>query len=140
MIPSTTQRLQIAEIAQRYHLGMVLLFGSSLTGQTHPRSDLDIAVRIEGEGEGMGYREYSDLLLALQGVFPEVGIDLAFINHADPLFLKRVTENALLLYGDPRQFLELQIYAYKRYQDHRRYLAMERAYVDQFVKGMAVSR
>lgn len=138
MTISEEQKQQIAETAKKFRLRMVLLFGSALMGRTHPRSDLDLAVRFEGEA--FDYREYSDLLHALQEVFPEEEVDLAFINHADPLFLKKIMENAQLIYGDPRAFLELQIYAYKRYQDHRRYLAMERAYVDEFVKGMAASR
>jgi predicted nucleotidyltransferase len=34
-----------------------------------------------------------------------------------------------------RQLQELKIYAFKRYQDHRPYFVMERAFVDRFVQG-----
>jgi hypothetical protein len=42
------------------------------------------------------------------------------------------------VYGDPRALEELKIYAFKRYQDHRRFFAMERAYVERFLRERAV--
>ena len=56
-------------------------------------------------------------------------MDLAVLNHADPLLLKQVVDGCRLLYGAPRALSELRMYAFKRYQDHRRFLAMERDYV-----------
>jgi len=56
-------------------------------------------------------------------------VDLAVINRADPLFLKQILEPCRLLYGAPRTLAELKMYAFRRYQDHRRFLAMEREYV-----------
>jgi hypothetical protein len=86
-------------IARRHGIELLLESGSVVTGQVHPRSDLDLAV-------------------------------LAIINHADPLFLRKITERCRLLHGSPRRLAELSIYAFKRYQDHRRYLTLEREYVD----------
>ena len=60
---------------------------------------------------------------------PDHEVDVAIINHADPLFLKKISERCRLLYGSPRRLAELKIYAFKRYQDHRRYLDLEREYV-----------
>jgi len=42
-----------------------------------------------------------------------------------------------LLYGPTRPLHELKIYAFKRYQDHRRFLAMERAYVRDKIRALA---
>jgi hypothetical protein len=42
-----------------------------------------------------------------------------------------------LLHGSPRRLHELKMYAFKRYQDHRRYLAMERDYVARAVRSAA---
>ena len=41
-------------------------------------------------------------------------VDVAFINGADPLFLKQVTERCRLLYGPERALHELEVYAWKR--------------------------
>lgn len=65
----------------------------------------------------------------MQRVFPDREVDLAVIDHADPLFLKKILENCRLLYGDPRRLQRLRIYAFKRYQDHRRFLDLERAFI-----------
>jgi len=62
-------------------------------------------------------------------------------NGMDPnqlsLFLKKITEQCRLLYGSPRALSELMIYAFKRYQDHRRFLAMEREYVSRRIQALA---
>jgi len=68
---------------------------------------------------------------------PDHEVDVAIINHADPLFLKKITERCRLLYGSPRRLAELKIYAFKRYQDHRRYLALEREYVHRTLGRLA---
>jgi hypothetical protein len=62
---------------------------------------------------------------------------VAILNRADPLFLKKITEHCRLLYGPPRAFYEFKIYAFKRYQDHRRFLAMERDYVARKIRTLA---
>ncbi len=127
------QLSHIEGIAHRYGLDMVLLFGSTVTEKgEHPRSDVDIAVR--EKSRTMGFKEYADLLHELQQQFLEREVDLSLIHHADPLFLMKITESCRMVFGDPRQLLELKIYAYKRYQDHRRYFELERAYVNRFLK------
>ena len=135
---SALQISQIASVAERHRLRMVLLFGSAVTGKgEHPRSDLDIAVLYKGKPPG--FREHGELSHNLQEIFPGREVDLAVINHADPLFLKKITEECRMLYGNPGRLQELKIYAYKRFQDHRRYFEMERAYADRFLKTMATA-
>jgi len=63
-------------------------------------------------------------------------VDLATLDRADPLFLKKVLESCRLLAGSPRRLAELKIYAFKRYRDHRRYLPLERQYVDRVLAAM----
>ena len=132
---SNEQRRQIAEIAEKHRLQIVLLFGSAIGGKSHAGSDLDIAVQFAGQPPDFGRR--AELLHDLQMVFSGCEVDLSLINHADPLFLKKITENCLVLFGQPRKIQELKIYAFKRYQDHRRYLDMERAYLERFLRERA---
>lgn len=135
---STEQQQKLERVASTYHLKLILLFGSVVSGKQHPRSDLDIAVLYEGQE--LPLQEYSDLMHDLHEIFPGLDIDLSSINHADPLFLKKITENCQILYGDLRRLQALKIYAFKRYQDHRRYFEMERAYIGRFLKERAVSK
>jgi predicted nucleotidyltransferase len=119
---------KLAAIARRHGIVLLLQFGSSVTGRTHARSDVDLGVLLERPPRSLA--EHADLVHDLQQLFPGREVDVAIVNHADPLFLKNVTERCQLLYGASRRLHELRMYAFKRYQDHRRYLALERAYVD----------
>lgn len=126
-------RETLNRIAEQHGISLILLFGSAVTGKRHPRSDLDIAVLFQKD-QRLTSAEYSELAHGLQEIFPDRMIDLGIINHADPLFLKKITENCLLLYGSVRRLQELKLYAFKRHQDHQRYFQMEREYVKKFLK------
>ena len=120
-------RHRLAEIAQRHDLELVVQFGSSVTGLMHQGSDVDVAV-LYREMPG-SYAELGDLQADLQALVPDRKVDLGVLNHADPLFLKQVMDSARLLHGPLERFEQMNLYAFKRYQDHRPYLEMERAYV-----------
>ena len=132
---SPGRRQRLSQLAQKYGLRLILAFGSSVKGEQHPGSDLDIAVRFDHKP--LDFRTRAELCYELQKIFPELEVDLALLNYADPLFLKKITERCRLLYGDPREIKELKIYAFKRYQDHRRYFEMERRFIDDFLKDTA---
>ena len=74
-------RGKIAELAQKYHLSLVVLFGSQSRGDTHSKSDVDIAYRGAGplllESEGM-------LIVELIEVFHTDKIDLVLFMTVFP--------------------------------------------------------
>jgi predicted nucleotidyltransferase len=123
----------LGEIARQYGVRLLLQFGSSVTGRVHARSDTDLGVLLDRPR--LTLAEHGALLSALQRQFPECPVDLAILNHADPLFLKKVTDDCRLLHGDPGLLPRLKIYAFKRYQDHRRYLELERRFVAKSLAG-----
>jgi len=127
---------QIAPIAGKHGIILLLRFGSSVTGMLHERSDVDIAVLLERAPRSL--EAYGGLLQDLQQLFPNREVDLALLNRADPLFLRKITEACHLLHGSPRVLQQLKIYAFKRYQDHRKYLELERVYVERSLKDPAV--
>jgi predicted nucleotidyltransferase len=127
----------LEHLAQRYGVDLILEFGSVVTGHVHPRSDLDLAVLLDRPAVSL--EVWADLRHELQVLNPDRELDLAVINHADPLFLKKITERCRLVYGSARRLAELKIYAFKRYQDHRRYLALERAYVRRTLERLSPS-
>lgn len=118
-------------LARKHGILLMLQFGSSVRGQTHARSDVDIAVLLERSP--VSFREHAELLHDLQALFPEREVDLALINHADPLFLKKITDDCQILYGHVERLHRLKIYAFKRYQDHRKYFEMERQFAARFL-------
>lgn len=117
----------LEKIAKRFGITLILQFGSSVTGNTHARSDIDLA--IQRSGASLSFRDHAELTHDLQALFPTHEVDLALVDRADPLFLSKITEACRLLYGDPKALQRLKIYAFKRYQDHRRYLDLERRFV-----------
>lgn len=126
---------QIAPIAEKHGIILLLRFGSSVTGRLHERSDVDLAVLLERVPRSL--EAHSELLQDLQQLFPDREVDLALVNRADPLFLRKITEACQILYGSPRALQRLKIYAFKRYQDHRKYLKMERTYVERALNDLA---
>jgi uncharacterized protein len=123
-------------IARRHHARLLVQHGSTVAGHPHERSDVDVAVLLEGDP---AYTRLGGLLADLERAFPGRTVDLALLNRADPLFLKKALENPRLLAGSARDLAELRLYAFRRYQDHRRFLALEARYVDRFLAARTLS-
>lgn len=123
----------LRDIAARYEIALILQFGSTVKGAVHDRSDFDVAALLEGRPPG--FSERAQLVHELQLLFPGREVDLVVLNHADPLLLKQVLESCRLLFGSPRRLAELEMYGFRRYQDHRRFLAMESAHVRRVLSG-----
>jgi len=128
----------LKDIAQKHGIVLVLKFGSSVTGRMHLRSDVDLAILLDRST--ITLQEHAELLQSLQPLFPDRELDLALINHADPLFLKKITDNCELLLGPPERLQALKLYAFKRYQDHRRYFELERQFAERFLATTRAGR
>ncbi len=125
-------------IAERHGIVLALQFGSLVSGKRHARSDADIAVLLDHST--VSFEEFADLLGDFQHLFPEQEVDLAILNHADPLFLKKITDDCRILHGSAGELQKLKIYAFKRYQDHRKFFEMERRYAATYVAMKAAPR
>jgi predicted nucleotidyltransferase len=121
-------------IARRHGARLILQYGSTVSGRIHAGSDVDVAVLLEGEPD---YTRLGGLLADLERAFPGRDVDLGLLNHADPLFLKKALESVRLLAGSPRDLASLRLYAFRRYQDHRRYLRLEERHLDRFLAARA---
>jgi len=126
-------RPRLDAIAAARGIVLLLRFGSSVTGRMHARSDIDVAVLLADATGSLA--EQADLASDLQTLFPDREVDVAILNHADPLLLKQATDRCVLLFGSPRRLQEFKLYAFKRYQDHGRFFRLEREYVDRAVAG-----
>lgn len=120
-------RSRLEGIVTRHGIVLLVQFGSTVTGHARDDSDLDLAALVTRVPATL--LEHGALADDLQSLAPDRKVDVALINRADPFFLKKITEHCRLVYGEPRRLHELKMYAFKRYQDHRRFLAMEREYV-----------
>jgi len=82
---------RLHQTATDHSVELLVQFGSTVTGATHPQSDVDLAVLFR-EGDRLADRA-ADLSLALRAAMPG-DIDLAILNHADPLLLKQPISRA----------------------------------------------
>jgi uncharacterized protein len=128
-------RRRLDEVAHAHGIELLIQFGSTVSGLTHAASDLDLAVLLKTAPESLS--AHADLVADLQSLVTDREVDVAILNHADPLLLKQVTDAGALLFGRPRRWQEFKLYAFKRYQDHRRFFQMEREYV---ARAVAASR
>jgi predicted nucleotidyltransferase len=119
--------MSLSALAKRYGIRLIVQFGSTVSGPVHERSDVDIGVLFSNAD--LDLYTLSEVRQGLQAFFPDREVDLAVINRADPLFLKKLMERARLLHGLPQDLQRLRLYAFKRFQDHRRFLELERRYV-----------
>ena len=125
----------LERVARTHGIRLLLQFGSTVTGLVHAKSDVDVAVLLERSRQTPAER--GAMVHDLQALFPDRELDLAILNHADPLFLKQVMDTARLLCGAAADLRRLQLLAFKRYQDHRKYFEMERRFVADAVSGAA---
>ena len=123
-------REKLAEIAQKYGLDLIVIFGSQVQGRAVPGSDVDVAVRFVRRDWGDVNREL-DLIGELAGAIEGDGdLDVAFLNGASPLLLYQVACTGVPLYEkDPGDFALFQSYAARRYYDSQKFFEAQDRYL-----------
>lgn len=106
----------IKDLAQKYSLELLLLFGSRITGKIHKESDYDIAYlsnnKLNLDGEGRLINE----LLPIVGEHDERLINLVNIKKVSPLLLYAMTSRARVIFEKTTTtFACLRAYAFKKY-------------------------
>lgn len=125
------QKMEIARIAKKFQLKLIVIFGSFANGKNRKDSDLDIGV--------LGLREipFNDqikLINALSLVFDK-NVDLSVLNNTNPLLLFQASKNPILLYGKREDFLKFKLYAFRLYHDYAPYFAMEKKLNKRIIKS-----
>lgn len=104
---------KVKEIAQKYGLFFVALFGSQATGKTHQKSDIDIAYLSEND---LNLEQESNLIFDLSAIFRNDNIDLLNLKNAKPLLYYGVFKNCRVIFEKtPLMFQALRAYAFKKY-------------------------
>jgi predicted nucleotidyltransferase len=135
MQPTREIQRSIRDIARKNGISLVILFGSVAGDNPRPDSDVDIAVRFS---DGIvGLRRTLDVQRELSGLFGGREVDLAVLNRADPLFMKKIAERCQVLYAEPGAAGAFFLLSFKRYHDHRKYLEMERRFAAEYVRRIA---
>ena len=110
---SQIQKQKIEEIAEKYCLKLVLLFGSQADDKTHKESDFDVAYLSK---KNLDFNEKSYLNFEFTNVFRHNRVDTIDMQKASPLLLYAVFQRPVILYAkDSLIFFAYRIYAFKKY-------------------------
>ncbi len=121
---------KLIEIARRYDLDLVIVFGSQTQGQARPGSDIDVAVRwIRRDWEDLE-RELALIGELTEAIWGDGDIDISFLNGASPLLLFEVACSGVPLYErQPGGFILFQSYAARRYYDQSKFSELQGQYL-----------
>lgn len=117
MKPTKKQLKKIREIAKKYHLRMILLFGSQAEGKTHKESDIDVAFLPKKQ---LTFRQDYYLNYEFTNIFQNDKIDTVDIKKANPLLFYAIFKNPIILYKeDEMVFPTYRVYAFKKYVESK---------------------
>lgn len=138
---------RLKRVAARYHLDLIVLFGSQAKGRACADSDLDVAVRAYKPGWVANRRVprwqwQLDVIGAVgAAVEDKHEADVSFLNHATPLFLIEVARHGQLLYekkaGD---FIVFKSYAARIYYDNEKFFRLTEQYLEKEFGGKPTTR
>jgi predicted nucleotidyltransferase len=126
----TAQELE--PVARQHDLKLIVLFGSQLSGRTHPDSDVDIAIL---PAHRLSLHERGQVWTALCDLF-EAEVDLGLLDHAQPLFMSRVADGQALYESEPWAWANFKLYARRLYWDAAPLRAALTRYLDRRAEEM----
>lgn len=130
---SQKQLDKIKEIAKKYQLKMVLLFGSRVDGKmVHPDSDYDIAYLPE---KSFDFEKECYLNYEFTTVMPSDDVDTIDLRKAPPLLMKQIIGRYQILYESERNvFNNFEVYAIKRYYEAKPLFEMNELSIKKFLQ------
>lgn len=123
---------KINELAQKYSLSLLLLFGSRAKGNERADSDFDIAYLSERKLDLM---EEAKMICDLIEIFKSDKVDLTNIEKAPPLLMKHIfDDNKILFCADEKIYDTYRSYSLKRYMEAKPLFNLKSEYLDYRVK------
>ena len=125
------QKEKIKQIAQKYNLKLVLLFGSQVSGYLNRESDVDIAFL---PSKKLTFKQDYTLNYEFTNVFGTDKVDTVNLKTAPPLLMKQIIDNCQILYQlKPMVFDYFEAYARQRYQEAAPLFEMTEKAIKRFV-------
>ena len=122
---------KLNSLAKKHGIKMILLFGSRAQGNSRQDSDLDLGILFTDVP-----LELAPIISDLITIFKNYSIDLAVLNHSDPVLKFEIIANYKILYcSDPEIFINFYLNTIKQYNDVQKLLKLEKIYLDNLVGG-----
>ncbi|MDW7684968.1 MAG: nucleotidyltransferase domain-containing protein [Bacillota bacterium] len=117
--------------AKENNIVMILLFGSRATDRFREDSDIDLGILFKG-----GDYNYEEVLSGLIKLFPCSKIDVAILNHSDPLLNFQILSKHEIIYcPDKEVFLRFFADTVKKYHDMQKIYRLTDKYLKDFTGG-----
>ncbi len=123
---------EVRKLAHKYRLSLVVLFGSQVSGRTHPKSDVDFAFLSE---KRMNLIEIAKMHMAFSQKLKLKNLELVDLKTAQPLLLKQVAKQSVLLYEkEPLVFANFKIYALKCFMKAKKLFDLRKSSLNRFLQ------
>ena len=119
---SEKQKEKIQEIAKKYSLKLILLFGSRVDGKIHKESDFDVAYL---SNKKLSYDDENRLNVDFTGIFKHERdrVDTVDMRKVSPLMLFGIFRKCQVLYAEDNfVFPVYRAYAFKKYMEIKPFL------------------
>lgn len=113
---------EITNIADKYNLELIILFGSQVSGKKNPESDFDVAYKTDKKLSG---KELINLNCNFIDLFNNDKIDMLDLKKVDPLLLFEIAQNSQLIYGSKIDYFQFKAVAFKKYVDAQSLFELE---------------
>ncbi|MBI2644843.1 nucleotidyltransferase domain-containing protein [Candidatus Uhrbacteria bacterium] len=108
-----SKKKTITEIARKYSLSLLVLFGSRATGKALPSSDIDIAFQSK---KTLSLAQETALAYDLSLFFANDAIDIVNLKKTSPLLLYAIFKDGKVLYEAQKFiFAHMRGYAFKQF-------------------------
>jgi len=122
---------QLKDTCLKHGIKMVLLYGSQASGNSNTKSDIDLGILLKND-----CYNFEEIIKDLMLVFKENIIDIAILNHGDPVLKFEIISNYKILFcQEDETFLEFYLNTIKQYNDTKKFRILEELYLENFVRG-----
>jgi len=122
---------ELRNACTKYGIKMVLLYGSQAMGNSNEKSDVDLGLLLKDDSY-----DFEDIIKDLMKVFNGNIIDVAILNHGDPVLKFEIISNYKILFcEDDEIFLDFYLNTVKQYNDTKKFRILENVYLENFIRG-----
>ncbi len=118
---------KLDDLASKYQLNYLVLFGSRANGSFGRDSDCDIAISSKKD---LDFSSEFDINERLSSIF-KIKVDLINVAKAGPVLMKEITDNGKLIKEyTPNSYDRFEIFSFKNFVEARPLLRMKEEYIE----------